>query len=112
MGQRNARDAARGLTLAATGCKGQEGVPVLPPPTKGKAKFPDTFLSLKKSNKLRIPIVQGNFNMGGTGVPEFFGPNNVQLILSRRSQRILSGNFDRPTDEEWGFTIVRREDPA
>ena len=30
-------------------------------------RMPDTFLSLTKSNKLRIPFVQGKFNMGGTG---------------------------------------------
>ena len=30
-------------------------------------KAADTFLSLNKNNKLRIPFVQGKFNMGGTG---------------------------------------------
>ena len=37
------------------------------------AMFPDTFLSLHRSNKLRIPFVQGKFNAGGTGVLQFWG---------------------------------------
>lgn len=32
--------------------------------------------------------------------------------MSRRSPKILDGNFAHPTDDEWGFTIVRREDPS
>jgi len=110
------REIARGITLAATGVKGQEGDPCLTIADQGEGqtprKFLDTFLSLEKSNKLRIPFVQGKFNMGGTGVLEFCGQQNLQLILSRRSPRILNGKFDHPTDEEWGFTIVRREDPS
>jgi len=110
------REVARGITLAATGVKGLEGDPCLTIADMGEGqaprKFPDTFLSLEKSNKLRIPFVQGKFNMGGTGVLEFCGKQNFQLILSRRSPRILNGNFDHPTDDEWGFTIVRREDPT
>ena len=35
--------------------------------------FADTFLSLNKSNKIRIPFVQGKFNAGGTGVLQFCG---------------------------------------
>jgi hypothetical protein len=110
------RDVARGITLAATGVKGQEGDPCLTIADQGEGqtprKFPDTFLSLEKSNKLRIPFVQGKFNMGGTGVLEFCGKQNLQLIVSRRSPCILNGNFDHPTDDEWGFTVVRREDPS
>jgi hypothetical protein len=111
------RDVARGITLSATGPAGREGTdPCLTISDLGEGqtprKFPDTFLSLEKSNKLRIPFVQGKFNMGGTGVLEFCGQQNLQLIVSRRSPQILNGNFDHPTDEEWGFTVVRREDPA
>jgi hypothetical protein len=109
------RDVARGITLAATGVKGQEGDPSLTIVDQGEGqtprRFPETFLSLEKSNKLRIPFVQGKFNMGGTGVLEFCGKRNLQLILSRRSPRILNGNFEHPTDDEWGFTLVRRENP-
>ncbi|MCO5052270.1 MAG: hypothetical protein M9920_08200 [Verrucomicrobiae bacterium] len=110
------REVARGITLAATGMKVQDGDPCITITDAGEGqtprKFPDTFLSLEKSNKLRIPFVQGKFNMGGTGVLEFCGKKNLQLILSRRSPRILDGNFDHPTDDEWGFTLVRREDPS
>lgn len=110
------REVARGITLAATGMKPQDGDPCITIADCGEGqtprKFPDTFLSLEKSNKLRIPFVQGKFNMGGTGVLEFCGKRNLQLVLSRRSPRILNGNFAHPTDGEWGFTIVRREDPS
>ena len=110
------RDVARGITLAATGAKPQDGDPSLTIADQGEGqtprKFIDTFLSLEKSNKFRISFVQGKFNMGGTGVLEFCGKQNLQLVLSRRSPRILNGNFDHPTDDEWGFTIVRRENPT
>jgi hypothetical protein len=87
------RDVARGITLTASGVKGQEGDPCLTIADYGEGqtprRFPDTFLSLEKSNKLRIAFVQGKFNMGGTGVLEFCGRQNLQLILSRRSPRSL-----------------------
>jgi len=73
-------------------------------------KMPDTFLSLSKSNKLRIPFVQGKFNMGGTGVFQFTGHHNLQLIISKRDPKIARSEDD-PTKDHWGFTIVRREDP-
>jgi hypothetical protein len=110
------REVARSITLASTGVKGQEGDPCITISDQGEGqtprKFVDTFLSLEKSNKLRIPFVQGKFNMGGTGVLEFCGKCNLQLIVSRRSPQILNGNFNHPTDDEWGFTVVRREDPS
>jgi len=73
-------------------------------------RMPGTLLSLSKSNKLRIPFVQGRFNMGGTGVFQFTGHNNLQLILSRRDPEIARYETDE-TNEYWEFTIVRREDP-
>lgn len=45
--------------------------------------FPDTFMSLNRSNKLRIPFVQGKFNSGGTGVLQFCGDLNMQLARCR-----------------------------
>ena len=73
--------------------------------------FPDTFLSLNKSNKMRIPFVQGKFNSGGTGVLQFCGEKNMQLIASRRHPDlpIRPGDSSR---ELWGFTIVRRMKPT
>jgi len=73
--------------------------------------FPDTFLSLAKSNKFRIPFVQGKYNAGGTGVLQFCGrKKNYELIISRRQPglRIMPG--DR-TWKDWGFTLVRRLRP-
>jgi hypothetical protein len=67
--------------------------------------FRNTLLSIMKSNRLRIPFVQGKFNMGGTGVLPFCGIKKYELIVSRR-------NPSCPTNDDssdlWGFTIVRR----
>ncbi len=73
-------------------------------------RMPDTFLSLSKSNKLRVPFVQGKFNMGGTGVLQFAGYNNLQLIITRRDPEVAKYEND-DTRDYWAFTVVRREDP-
>jgi hypothetical protein len=73
--------------------------------------FPDTLCSLKKSNKLRIPFVQGKFNSGGTGVLQFCGKKNMQLIVSkRRPNAPVSAEDD--SRNLWGFTVVRRMRPS
>lgn len=69
--------------------------------------FPDTFLSLTKANKMRIPFVQGRFNAGGTGVLQFCGSENYQLIASRRSPD-APRRRDDDSEDLWGFTLVRR----
>jgi hypothetical protein len=74
------------------------------------ARFPDTFLSLAKSNKLRIPFVQGKFNAGGTGVLQYCGKENLQLIASKRAPSAFV-HPDDDTASDWGFTIVRRLRP-
>lgn len=74
------------------------------------SRFQDTILSLRKSNKLRIPFVQGKFNMGGTGVFRFCGEKNIQLIISKRHPEIAKYENDN-LKENWGFTIIRRDDP-
>ena len=93
---------------------GQKTVPNYAIVDKGEGQSParlhDTILSLRKSNKLRIPFVQGKFNMGGTGVFRFCGERNIQFLLSKRNPEIASFEGD-PTKEYWGFTIIRREDP-
>lgn len=70
--------------------------------------FLDTFLSLpggksKKSNKVDIKFVQGNYNMGGSGALMFCGSlgNTYQLILSKRNPNI------KDFKNVWGFTLVR-----
>jgi hypothetical protein len=73
--------------------------------------FPDTFLSLAKSNKLRIPFVQGKYNAGGTGVLPFCGTQNYQLIAARRHPDAPVGPDD-DTRELWGFTLIRRVRPT
>ncbi len=74
------------------------------------ARLHDTILSIRKSNKLRIPFVQGKFNMGGTGVFRFCGEKNIQLVISKRHPGIAEHESD-PMKDFWGFTIIRRDDP-
>ncbi len=108
------------LTLAATGNMPDEGNPSLTIADQGEGQEPDrwphTFLSLpllslQCSNKTHIMFVQGKFNMGGTGALQFCGGRHkLQLIISRRNPGLLlAGASGRAT--EWGFTIVRREEP-
>lgn len=75
------------------------------------AMMPDTLLSIGKSNKLRIPFVQGKFNMGGTGVFQFCGERNLQLVISKRHPDVAKYEDDK-TSGLWGFTVVRRRDPT
>ncbi len=72
--------------------------------------IPATFLSLNKSNKLRIPFVQGKYNMGGTGVLRFCGEEQLQLIISKRHPKAIESNDS--TANSWGFTIVGRQNPS
>jgi hypothetical protein len=106
---------ARDITLAATGARPKEGKPCFTIADRGEGQtpdqFPETLVSLNRSNKLRIPFVQGKFNMGGTGVLKFCGKRNLQLILSRRNPALVSKKNASHSDAKWGFTIVRRQDP-
>jgi hypothetical protein len=108
------RTVAQGITLCATGASPRQGKPCFTIADCGEGqtpdRMPDTLLSLDKSNKLRIPFVQGKFNMGGTGVLKFCGRNNLELVLSKRDSKILPQNASY-SDSLWGFTIVRRQDP-
>jgi hypothetical protein len=101
------------LTLAATGNKPGEGRPSLTIADQGEGQtpdsFPHTFMSLARSNKLRIHFVQGKFNMGGTGALNFCSEHHrLQLIVSRRNPLLLQDGGS-PRDREWGFTVVRRQ---
>jgi hypothetical protein len=104
---------ARGITLAATGTR---ITPCFSIADNGEGQtpsmMPHTLLSLDKENKLKIPFVQGKFNMGGTGALKFCGKHNLQLVVSRRNPAILRHyNARQPDDIKWSFTVVRREDP-
>src|SRR6056297_1929029 len=102
---------AQNIALVASGDRSNPNYSII---DKGEgqtpAKMPKTILSLGESNKLRIPFVQGKFNMGGTGSLQFCGERNLQLVISKRDPSITIDDND-PTKNKWGFTIVRREDP-
>ncbi len=108
---KQATEEGRLLTVAATGLMPKDGQPSLSVADRGEGQtpdnFPNTFLSLQRSNKLRIPFVQGKFNMGGTGALRF---SKLQLVVSRRNPALLDQDASE-RDHQWGFTIVRRFDP-
>lgn len=69
------------------------------------SNFENTLLSLNKSNKLKIPFVQGKFNMGSTGALMFCGDNQFQLIISKKDPMI---HVNDPLKDRWAFTLIRR----
>lgn len=115
---------AHSITVTITGNKPREGMPCITIADAGEgqspARFPNTFLSIDKGNKLRIKFVQGKFNMGGTGALKFCGESSLQLLISKRNpaiQSTWSGKSSKWTSvddrsSEWGFTVVRRELPT
>ena len=109
-------DVSRGITLAATGHRPAVGKPCFTVADAGEGQtprqVPETLVSLRESNKLRIPFVQGKFNMGGTGALKFCGRSGLQLIVTRRNPRLLTGGDVERSDHCWSFTVVRREDPS
>ncbi|HZL37986.1 MAG TPA: hypothetical protein VFC78_21905 [Tepidisphaeraceae bacterium] len=112
--QARQREQSQFITVAATGSRSAPCI-IIADCGEGQtpARMPDTFLSIDRSNKLRIPFVQGKFNMGGTGVLKFCGKHSLQLIVTRRNPEIVKIAADNdPTAQSWGFTIVRRERPS
>jgi hypothetical protein len=108
------REQSKYITVAATGARTAPSI-IIADSGEGQtpARMPETFLSIDRSNKLRIPFVQGKFNMGGTGVLKFCGQHSLQLIVTRRNPEIVKATGDTdPTSGRWGFTIVRRERPT
>lgn len=103
---------AENICLVATGDKTNPTYSII---DKGEGQtpnsMPNTLLSIGLSNKIRIPFVQGKFNMGGTGVFQFSGKHNLQLIISKRHPEIARYENDNKRNH-WGFTIVRREEPG
>ena len=103
----------RCITLSVTGSR-QSPCIVITDLGEGQtpAQLPETILSINRTNKLRIPFVQGKFNMGGTGVLRFCGQYNLQLVISRRDPKIVKAMRESDaTHDLWGFTIVRRDRP-
>ena len=97
------------ITLAVTGYTPTKGNPSITLADTGEGqeprKVPSTFVSLGRNNKLRVPFVQGKFNMGGTGALKYCGHEGLQLIITRRNPKL------DPTNPLWSFTVVRRERP-
>lgn len=107
---------AQGTTLSATGARPAQGYPCFTISDCGEGQtpgnLPNTILSLDRTIKLRIPFVQGKYNMGGSGALVFSGHNNLQLVLSRRNPALLRNSGGDSSDKDWSFTLVRREDPG
>jgi len=112
--EKRIREESENISLFATGFAAKDGFPCLSIADKGEGqtpdKFPDTFMSLAKSNKMNTPYAQGKFNMGGTGAFQFCKDEanaQIQLVLSARNPKLLP-NDASSRDKEWGFSIVRR----
>lgn len=101
---------AQNIVFAATGKRGHMNFTLV---DRGEGQTPNklaaTILSVSRNNKLKIPFVQGKFNMGGTGVLPFCGRHYLQLVISKRCPEIAD-HSDSSCDE-WSVTIVRRESP-
>lgn len=116
-GNKKRTEVSRLITVVATGPRAASNGSTNPSFTIADAgegqtpsSMPSTLLSLDKKNKLKIQFVQGKFNMGGTGVLQFCGRHNLQLVVSRRNPHILESQAS-PSNRMWGFTVVRRENP-
>lgn len=114
------KDLSRSITVAATAKdtpKGGVDRPCFTIADDGEGqtpkRMPETILSLHKGNKDKIKFAQGKFNMGGTGVLEFCGMDrNIQLVVSKRHPKLIPTPLAHPSDADWSFTIIRREDPT
>ena len=108
--QKEKEEHAAMIAVAATGSKNSPSFTIV---DQGEGQtpvnIPDTFMSLSSSNKLKIPFVQGKFNMGGTGVFRFCGERSIQLLVTRRNPKFVDVLTD--DDSKWGFTVVRRDPP-
>ena len=106
-------EVSRLITVAATGGKSDPSFTIVDA-GEGQTpnKMPITLLDLSHKNKLGVHFVQGKFNMGGTGVFQFCGKHNLQLIITRRNPGIRDGQSSDDSFNQWGFTVVRRENPT
>lgn len=111
------REVAKLVSVFITGNRPSEGYPCLNFADKGEGqtplRIPHTILSLGKSIKRKIRFVHGKWNMGGTAALVYCGENNLQLVLSKRNPKLLEKEgSSHESDSNWGFTIVRRDDPV
>ena len=107
------REMSNLVTLAATGSRSSPSLTIVDA-GEGQTpeRMPETLLSIDKQNKIDVHFVQGKFNMGGTGALRFCGQNNLQLVISRRDSNITNVDSGDDSSGQWGFTVVRRENPT
>ena len=103
--------AEKNISVVFTGSRPKKGFeggnPCILIVDSGEGQFPKDFgrtlVSLLKSNKLKIPFVQGKYNMGGSGCLSYCSPRHrYQLVASRRNHVLTNGH-----PSKWGFTLVR-----
>lgn len=109
MDTKTRNEMSNSIILAATGKqRGEENIVIV---DRGEGQspssMPETILSISKSNKLKVPFVQGKFNMGGTGALPFCGKNHMELVISKRCPGIADGSDE--TADRWSVTLVRKE---
>ena len=107
------RELSNLITLAATGRRSSPSFTIVDA-GEGQTpeRMPQTLLSIDKQNKIDVHFVQGKFNMGGTGALRFCGRDNLQLLISRRDPNIAQLDSPDTSHGQWGFTVVRRENPT
>ena len=111
--QTKRRQVSNRISLAATGTRNNPSFTVTDSGEgQSPEEMPGTLLSLDKQNKVNIHFVQGKFNMGGTGALRFCGRRNLQLVVSRRDPRLAQPHSSDSSFEQWGFTVVRRDNPT
>ena len=106
---------AKRIVLAASGDRKRDNKNIAPNLSviddgegQTPAKFPETFMSLQKGNKIKIHFVQGKWNMGGTGVLQFCSePHKIQVVVSKRDPALVPAGSPA-SDHHWGCTVVRR----
>ena len=109
------REVAKNISVYITGNKpSADKYPCINIADKGEGQtpkeMPNTILSLGESIKRKISFVHGKWNMGGTAALVYCGKENLQLIVSKRNPKLLKEESGL-LDNNWGFTIVRRENP-
>lgn len=110
------REVAKLMSVFITGNSPREGLPCINISDKGEGqtpkRIPATILSLGESIKRSIRFVHGKWNMGGTAALVYCGSQNLQFVISKRNPGLIElMGTAHETDSNWGFTIVRREDP-
>ncbi|MDF9412479.1 hypothetical protein E1B06_12315 [Brevibacillus laterosporus] len=103
-------DLSRLVAISLTGAKKPDN-PNVTIADRGEGQtpdsLPDTILSLGKSNKIRISMVQGKHNMGGSGVAKY---TELQVIITRKNPTLIDST--NPRDNQWAFTVIRRTPPT